>query len=96
MSLRDPLRTEDYSDLDSASRAALAKQLEAMAEWNRAMSLFVATYQLDVIATFRAALVNRWRRVWVHYAMEGCVSTVVVMVSLLSLGFLIVLLMVNR
>jgi len=77
--------------LDAAARVALAKQLDSMAEWNRAMSVFVANYQLDVLATFRSSLVNRWHRVWALFAIEGCLSLVVMSVSLLLLGFLMVL-----
>jgi hypothetical protein len=91
--LRDPSRPEDFADLDAAARVALAKQLDSMAEWNRAMSVFVANYQLDVLAAFRSSLVNRWHRVWALFAIEGCLSLVVMIVSLLLLGSLVVLVM---
>lgn len=94
--LRDPLRTEDFSDLDSASRVALAQQLESMAEWNRAMALFVADYQLDVIASFRAALANKWRRLWVMFAFEGCLSLVVIVIALFSMGLLMAIVMTSH
>jgi hypothetical protein len=64
-----------------------------MAEWNRAMALFVADYQLDVMASFRAALANKWRRIWVMFAIEGCLSLVVTVAALFSMGLLIAVVM---
>jgi len=88
--LKDPTKPEDFAELDSAARTALAQQLDGLAEWNRAMSLYVANYQLDVIAAFRASLASRWHRIWALFAIEGCVSLIVTVLALLMLALLLV------
>jgi putative flippase GtrA len=60
------------------------------------MAVYVANYQLDVIATFRSSLASRWHRLWALFAIEGCLSLVIVVVALLMLAFLLVLVMVSR
>lgn len=94
--LKDPTRAGDFAELDSAARTALAQQLESLSEWNRAMAVYVANYQLDVIAAFRSSLASRWHRLWALFAIEGCLSLVIVVLALLMLAFLLVLMMVNR
>jgi len=91
---KDLTRNEDWSELDSATRTALAKQLEAMSEWNHAMGVYISGYQLNVLAALRSSLANRWHRLWVLFAIEGCLTFVLVVVSFLTLSFLIVLSMI--
>jgi hypothetical protein len=86
--LKDPLRNEDFAELDSAARTALAQQLDSLAEWNRAMALYVANYQIDVIATFRSALASKWHRLWTLFAIEGCISLFVTVLGLIALALL--------
>jgi hypothetical protein len=97
--LRDPTNSGDFTDLDAASRVALAKQLEAMSEWNRAMAMYIGEYQLNVLATFRSALASKWARLWVLFATEGCLSLWVIVISLLmllTLGLFMTMAIANR
>jgi hypothetical protein len=94
--LRDPTRSSDFTDLDAASRVALAQQLEAMSEWNRAMAMYIGEYQLNVLAAFRSALASKWVRLWVLFATEGCLSLLVIVTSVLTLGLLVIMAIVSR
>jgi hypothetical protein len=91
---KDPMINENWVELDPVTRAALAKQLEAMSEWNRSMSTYISEYQLNVLAAFRSSLANRWWRLWVLFATEGCLTLAVTVVSLLVVGLLVVLVLV--